>query len=100
MAITGTALTYPEIEAEVQNLMAKKQVIQDELEGLKARMGEMTQRSFQTQQASDRFNEMYVQYTADTNKVVENITQIADFLTNMVAMYQDTDAQIAARINI
>ena len=100
MANEGTLLTYSEIDAESKNLRSEKQEIQDRLDGLSARMGDMTQRSFRTQQASDKFHEMYLQFTSDAHKTIENIESIADFLDNMVRLYQETDAQVAAGIQI
>jgi len=93
-------VTYEQMESEASQLVSEKDDIQSKLSALRARIQNLTESGFVTDQASGKFNQMYEQFTQDADRTIEVLTYISNYLNNTANVMRDTDAQLASAINI
>lgn len=91
-------VSYAELETAAAQLGAGRDEINSRLHQLQGQIQNLLSSGFVTSVASGKFAAAYEQYSANAKGVIEQLTQIQEFLRHTAQVMQETDAQIASRI--
>ena len=91
-------VSYGEMELAATQLGSARDEITQKLQAMQAQIGRLVSSGFVTDQASGRFNDAYTRYTASANNVINQLTEIQNFLTQTTLTMREMDAQLAAKI--
>jgi WXG100 family type VII secretion target len=92
-------VSYGEIEQAAAQLAAGRDDITTRLSALQSQIEGLVASGFVTDQASGKFHESYLRYTASTKTVIDQLTEIEGFLRQTSIALQELDQQIASRIH-
>lgn len=90
-------VTYEEMRNAATYLVAGKDEVQTKLAELKTFIENLVSSGFVTDQASGAFNETYSEFTTNATEVIENLTNLGNYLTGAADTMQSTDEQLAAQ---
>lgn len=90
-------VTYEEMRGAANYLVAGKDEVQAKLAELKSYIENLVNSGFVTDQASGAFNETYSQFTTNATEVIENLTNLSNYLTGAADQMQATDEALAAQ---
>lgn len=90
-------VTYDEMRNAATYLVAGKDEVQTKLAELKSYIENLVSSGFVTDQASGAFNETYTQFTTNATEVIENLTNLGNYLTGAAEQMQSTDEALAAQ---
>lgn len=90
-------VTYEEMRNAATYLVAGKDEVQTKLAELKTFIENLVSSGFVTDQASGAFNETYSEFTTNATEVIENLTNLSNYLTGAADQMQATDEALAAQ---
>ncbi len=90
-------VTYEEMRNAATYLVSGKDEVQTKLAELKTFIENLVSSGFVTDQASGAFNETYSEFTTNATEVIENLTNLSNYLTGAADQMQSTDEVLAAQ---
>ena len=91
-------LSYDEMDAAAAELGAGREEIVSRLSGLQQRIQGLVATGFVTDSASKRFEATYTEYTANARGIIENLTELEQFIQQAALAHREMDAALAARL--
>lgn len=91
-------VSYADLENAAAQLGSGRDEITMKLQTMQQQIQALISNGFVTSVASGKFAAAYESYTASAKSLVEQLTQIQEFLRSTAQVMQETDLQIAARI--
>lgn len=86
---------YEGLQQTVTQLRSGKEEVKQKLDQLKSQVDQLTSGEFKTQVASQKFNESYTQFTTGAKNTIEGITEIEQYLNNVIQQHQQLDQSLA-----
>lgn len=86
---------YEGLQQTVTQLRNGKEEIKRQLDQFKSQVDQLTSGEFKTQVASQKFNESYTQFTTGAKNTIEGITEIEQYLNNVIQQHQQLDQSLA-----
>lgn len=96
--MVNIAVSYAEIEQAAARIAAGREDMSGQLASMQAMIQQLITSGFVTEQASGKFHAAYERYTQGARTVVEQLTEVQQFLTQTANAMREMDAQLAARI--
>ncbi len=90
-------VTYEEMRDAATYLVTGKEEAQQTLVRLRDYIENLVNSGFVTDQASGAFNETYQAFTTNATEVIENLTNLSNYLTGAADQMQSTDESLAAQ---
>ncbi len=90
-------VTYEEMRTAANYLLTGKEEAQQTLIRLRDYIENLVNSGFVTDQASGAFNETYTAFTTNATEVIENLTNLSNYLTGAADQMQATDEALAAQ---
>ncbi|MGO3148252.1 MAG: WXG100 family type VII secretion target [Leucobacter sp.] len=91
-------LSYDEMESVAAELGAGREEIVSRLNGLQQRIHGLVATGFVTESASQRFEATYTDYSANARGVIENLTELEQFIHQAAMAHREMDTALAARL--
>ena len=90
-------VTYEEMDNAATYLVTNKETVQETLLALRDYIENLVNSGFVTDQASGAFNETYQAFTTNATEVIENLTNLGNYLTGAAEQMRATDEALAAQ---
>lgn len=90
-------VTYEEMRTAADYLLTGKEEAQQTLARLRDYIENLVNSGFVTDQASGAFNETYQDFTTNATEVIENLTNLSNYLVSAADQMQATDEALAAQ---
>ncbi|MBD8062894.1 WXG100 family type VII secretion target [Georgenia satyanarayanai] len=90
-------VTYEEMDNAASYLVTNKEEVQTTLSALRDYIENLVNSGFVTDQASTAFNQTYQDFTTNATEVIENLTNLGNYLTSAAEQMRATDEALAAQ---
>lgn len=90
-------VSYEEMNNAATYLVTGKDDVQTKLLELKLYIEHLVNSGFVTDQASGAFNDSYSEFTTNATEVIENLTNLGNYLTGAADQMAATDEALAAQ---
>ena len=96
--MSNVKVTYAEVTDVANKLAQAKADLEQQLNQLKARVQQLTDSGFVTDQAAPKFRESYDQWTQGTLGAIGGLEGMSGFLREAVRLHQDLDSQLGQKL--
>ena len=96
--MASISVTYEEVKSAAGRMKSAQQSMTDQVAQLKSMIENLVQSGFQTQLASGKFRDSYVQWDTGARNVIEGLGGMSTFLDQVVAKHQELDSTLGSQV--
>ena len=97
--MSNVSVTYADVLDVANKLAQAKADLEQQLNSLKARVQQLTDSGFVTDQAAPKFRASYDQWTQGTLGAIGGLEGMSGFLKEAVRLHQDLDSQLGQKLS-
>ncbi|MCD7101838.1 WXG100 family type VII secretion target [Pseudoclavibacter sp. 13-3] len=98
MAGSSISVSYDELQGAAARLESQKQTIIGELDRARSQIAELVGGGFVTQHASGKFNTATEQFVTGSQRAMEGLADLGQYLRQTASALQQVDQELASRI--